>query len=60
MAIHRTSKMEELLEAFLGLHDALSDLEFAERFPDLPVEYRRLVCQLRVITSKGIDGIKGE
>lgn len=49
--------MEELLDSFLELHDALTDLELAERFPDLPIEYRRLVCQLRVITSKGIDGI---
>lgn len=58
VAIHRNLKMEELLDAFLGLHDALSELEFTDRFPDLPVEYRRLVCQLRVITSQGIDGIE--
>lgn len=58
VAIHRTLKMEELLDAFLGLHDALSELELTDHFPDLPVEYRRLVCQLRVITSKGIDGIE--
>jgi len=57
-AIHRNLKMEELLDAFLGLHDALSELELADRFPDLPVDYRRLVCQLRVVTNKGIEGIE--
>lgn len=50
--------MEELLDAFLGLHDALAEVELADRFPDLPVEYRRLICQLRVITRKGIEGIE--
>lgn len=58
VATHRTLTMEELLDAFLGLHDALAELESTDRFPDLPVEYRRLVCQLRVITGKGIDGIE--
>jgi hypothetical protein len=51
--------MEELLDAFLGLHDALTEVELTDRFPELPVEYRKLICQLRVVTSKGIDGIQG-
>lgn len=50
--------MEELLDLFMGLHDALSELELADLYPNLPAEYRRLTCQLRVITAKGIDGIK--
>ena len=58
VAIHRNLKMEELLDAFLGLHDALTDVELTDRFPDLPVEYRRLICQLRVVTRKGIEGIE--
>lgn len=50
--------MEELLDAFLGLHDALTEVEMADRFPELPIKYRKLICQLRVVTSQGIDGIK--
>ena len=50
--------MEELLDAFHGLHDSLVEMELCEKFPNLPVEYRKLICQLRVITNKGISGIE--
>lgn len=51
-------KMEELLNAFIDLHDSLTVLEMTDHFPDLPIEYRRLACQLRVVTHKGIEGIE--
>lgn len=50
--------MEELLNAFIDLHDSLTVLEMTDHFPDLPIEYRRLVCQLRAVTHKGIEGIE--
>lgn len=54
-AMVRQMQATELQQALLGLHDALHELECADMFPELTVDYRRLACQLRSLTGTAAD-----
>lgn len=47
----RMRQYDELGELMTELQDALQSLEHADLWPDLPVEYRKLACQLKVLTG---------
>lgn len=59
-ALLRFKQRAELADLMVELQDALSAMEFADMWPDLPTEYRQLVCQLKVLTGIANDSLEDQ